>query len=528
VVPNLSNGSKNGHNVSYANLTPDKNASVRVLFAYFPTEKDGFLCLSQQRFSKYRGDATLMYPVVPATGLTMLKQAGYEVFFLDCIYDQLTPDQFMDRIRIIQPDLIVYETKTPVIMQNWRMVDRIKKENPDVKIAVCGDHVSVLPEESMMNSKVDYILMGGDFDVAMFELVKFMEGKRKTLPEGVFFRNGKQIKNTGQAKLIPNLDDLPFIDRDIIPWQNYGEGWRLHDEFMYSLASRGCVYKCSFCSWPQMLYNNTVRFKSVKNTVDEMEFDMKKYGVKEIFFDDDTFTYNRQWVFDFCKDIKQRGLNIRWGINGRVDNTDKAMCDAMADAGCSMIKYGIESGSQRTLDTIHKGYKVEDIYRSFKLSKEAGILRHGTTMIGYPWETKQDMWDTINLVKALDVDTIQFSIPVAYPGTKLFSDAVKHNWLRFKPGDWEKFDMAEPSLINENMSSEEIVEMCKTAFREVYFSPKFIMHKFYGMRNPTHVRWIYRGVKTVVGGHIAGLSNSLDYEKEHGRYSEEQPIPVVN
>jgi len=491
---------------------------MRVLFVYLPTEKEGFLCLSQQRFSKYRGDATLMYPIVPAIGLTMLKQAGYDVNFIDCIYDQLDVKQFLDRIRIIQPDLIIYETKTPVVKQNWKVVDEIKKEFPKIKIGVCGDHVSVLPKETMQNSKVDYVITGGDFDVSLFKIVEFLNGKEKKLPKGVYYRIGKLIKDTGKFELIQDLDSLPFIDRDIIPWQNYGEGWRMYDEFMYILASRGCYYKCTFCSWPQMLYHNTVRFRSVNNVVDEIELCIRKYGLKELFFDDDTFTCKKDWVLELCNEFKKRNIKLRWGINGRVDNTDEEMLKAMAEAGCKMIKYGIESSSQKSLDTIRKGYKVEDIVKAFALSKRYNILRHGTTMIGYPWETKQDMINTIEFVKSLDVDTVQFSIPVVYPGTKLYDDAIKHGWLRFKLGDWDKFDMSEPSLLNENMSSDEIVEMCKRGFKEVYFSPNFIMRKIGSMKSPTQVKWLYRGVKTLVGGHIAGLSNSLQYEKDHGTY----------
>lgn len=468
---------------------------MKTLFAYFPTGRKEYLCLSQNRFSKYRKDPEMIYPLVPASGVTLWKNEGYEVKFIDSVCEGLSEEQFLEKVERFNPDLIVFETKTPVVKQNWKTVDKIKELLPKVKIAAVGDHVSVLPEETIKNSKVDFVLTGGDFDISMLKLAKSLEGKSE-MPKGCYYRGKFVIKNTGNYELIENLDEVPFIDREILNWRDYHEGWCLTNELMYLLGSRGCPYKCTFCSWPQMLYNGRIRFRSIKNVLDEIEELEKKYNPKEYFFDDDTFTCNKKWVLDFCNGLKERNLKIIWSCNGRVDNTDEEMLKAMKESGCRLIKYGVESVSQGTLDRIKKGYSIEQVRGAFKLSKKYGILRHATAMIGYPWESKEVMLKTIDFVKSLDTDTCQFSIPIVYPGTALFKEAEEKNWLIFGK-DWERYDMSLPTLKHPNLKPEEIVELCELGWKRIYFSPKFIMRKALSMKNPKQTIWIFKGIKTV-------------------------------
>jgi anaerobic magnesium-protoporphyrin IX monomethyl ester cyclase len=478
---------------------------MRTVFAYLPFRSDsGYITVSQNRFAKMRGDRELIYPMIPASGVTMWKNEGYEVSFLDAIYESLSDEAFIGRLKAIDPDLLVYEAKTPTIKQSWATVERIKKELPELKIAVCGDHVSVLPEESMKNSMLDYVLTGGDFDAGMLQLARHID-KGEKMPKGTYYREGAATKNTGPYELVEDLDTLPPIDRDIIPWRNYHESWRLYDEFAYMMASRGCPYRCTFCSWPQMLYGSRLRFRSVEKVLDEMETLIRRHGVREIFFDDDTFTCNRKWMDDFCDGIKRRGIKVTWSCNGRVDNVELAILERMKAAGCRLIKFGVESASPKTLERIQKGYTVEQVRAGFKAAAEAGIMRHGTVMLGYPWETLEDMRATIEFVKELDVDTVQFSIPIVYPGTKLFEEAKKNGWLRNPEGEWEKYDMSKPSLINPNVEAKEIVRMCESAWREVYFRPKFILKKLLAVRNAADLKLLIRGTLAVLRGHMASL-----------------------
>jgi anaerobic magnesium-protoporphyrin IX monomethyl ester cyclase len=478
---------------------------MRTVFAYLPFRSEsGFITLSQNRFAKMRGDKELIYPMIPASGVTLWSREGYDVTYIDSIFESLSDEEFISRLSDIDPDLLVYEAKTPTIKQSWATVEEIRKALPDLKVAVCGDHVSVLPRESMQNSRVDYVITGGDYDVSMLKLARHLDSGEK-MPEGLYYRDNGGIKNTGKYELIEDLDTLPFIDRDLVPWRNYHESWRLYDEFTYMMASRGCPYQCTFCSWPQMLYGNKLRFRSVSNVLDEMQLLVEKHGVREIFFDDDTFTCKRKWMNEFCDRLKEQDLEVVWACNGRVDNVDKAILKKMKETGCRFIKFGIESASQETLNRIRKGYTIQQVRDGFKAAAEAGIMRHGTVMLGYPWETREDMRNTIEFVKELDVDTVQFSIPIVYPGTRLFEEAGENNWLRFPAGEWEKYDMSVPSLVNPHMSAEEIVAMCSSAWREVYFRPHFIFNRIKAVRSIPDLRLLIRGSLAVLRGHISSL-----------------------
>ncbi|MCM8806475.1 MAG: radical SAM protein, partial [Candidatus Omnitrophica bacterium] len=461
----------------------------------------------QNRFAKYRGNPELIYPLIPASCLTILKNNNYDVFFIDAIYEKLNIEKFLDRIYKISPDIIIFESKTPSIKKDWEVVNIIKSEISGTKIFACGDHVSVLPEETLENSKVDFVILGGDYDYVTFLLCEFLKGKEK-FPSGICYKNleGKIIIDK-KITFVQNLDDLPFIDREIIPWQNYHEAWRLYEEFTYMYGSRGCPYRCTFCSWPQMLYDGKVRFRSPEKIVEEIELLIRKYGIKELFFDDDTFTCNKKWVLKICELIIEKDLKILWSCNGRVDNVDDEMLKIMKKSGCRMIKFGVESASQKTLDLLRKDYTIEDVKKAFELTKKNKILIHATAMIGFPWETKKDMLDTIKFIRKLQPDTCQFSLPIPYPGTKIFELAEQEGWLIYGR-NWEFYDMSQPLLKNYYLNSEKIKKIWKKAWISVYFSVPFVLRKLKNLKNFKVLKLYFRGLISVLIGHLKLFSKN--------------------
>jgi radical SAM superfamily enzyme YgiQ (UPF0313 family) len=250
-----------------------------------------------------------------------------------------------------------------------------------------------------------------------------------------------------------------------------------------------------------MLYDGKVRFRSPQKIVDEIEILIKKYGIKEIFFDDDTFTCNKNWVLKICNLILERGIKILWSCNGRVDNVDYEMLKIMKKSGCRMIKYGVESASQKTLDLLKKDYTIEDVKKAFRYTQKNKILIHATAMIGFPWEKKEDMIETIKFIKKLKPDTCQFSLPIPYPGTKLFEDAKKENLLIYGQ-NWEFYNMSRPLLKNYYLKTEEIVKIWEKAWLSVYFSPSFILRKIKNLRNFKVLKLYIRGIISVLIGHL--------------------------
>jgi len=261
---------------------------MRVAVVYPPIMKDGqYPLLSQNRHLKFSHSLQVrIFPLVPAHAATNLKQAGHEVLWADGINERLDMAQFMARLEAFKPDLLLTETKAPVLKAHWAWIATAKQRLPEMKIALVGDHVSYFPEESMLGSQVDYVLTGGDYDSTVVGLAGHLS-QGAPMPPGVWYREDGQVKNTGIHEFVKELDSLPFIDRDLTRWKDYGEAYLLPG-IAYLLTGRGCglgpgkVSVCTFCIWQHALWNRTARLRSPANVVAEIE-QLIALGAKEIF-----------------------------------------------------------------------------------------------------------------------------------------------------------------------------------------------------------------------------------------------------
>ena len=483
---------------------------MKVAWVYPPLE-EGIPQLTQNRFFKWtQSYDVLIYPIIPASACTLLKSEGFNVNYIDAVAMRLPWGTLVSKLSSLEPDLIFMEAKTPVIKHIWQVATKLKSFLPKVKLALCGDHVSVLPRESLERCEaVDYVITGGDFDLGALNLAKALRDDTN-LPVGLWYRKAGGIATTGNFQLLGDLDSIPFIDRELVPWWLYHESWRLHDEFLYIMSGRGCMQRCTFCSWPAMLYNYRLRLRSPDNVLDEIERLVDKYGAKEIFDDLDTWPSKGRWARKFCNGMIERGLSERvvWNINARVDLLDYETAKLMKRAGCRVLKIGVESASQETLDRIKKRTTLQQIRDSVRLCRKAGLTLHLTAMIGYPWENRKDVLGTITFIKGLEPDSVQFSIVTPYPGTELYRQALANNWFAVDATDWDSFDMSNPVLKSGDMSPEEVVEFCERAWRSIYFDPKFVLRHLAKVRSMNDLKLLFRGMRSVLQVHVAGLEAS--------------------
>ncbi|MFH1642629.1 MAG: B12-binding domain-containing radical SAM protein, partial [Nanoarchaeota archaeon] len=231
---------------------------MKILFTYPPIDtKKGTPLLSQNRQFQYFKEPTYIYPVVPAYAVSLLKKNGFDVLWKDCIAEKVKENKFYEFLNEEKPSLIVIETKTPVVKQHWNIISEIKKRFPVVKVALCGDHVTALPLESMQNSEVDFILTGGDYDFLLLNLCSVIKNSEtfNNLEPGIYFRDNGQIQNSGNFILNHDLDELPLIDRELSNWKLYAykNGNFKKTPGTYIMAGRDCWWgKCKFCSWPTL------------------------------------------------------------------------------------------------------------------------------------------------------------------------------------------------------------------------------------------------------------------------------------
>jgi radical SAM superfamily enzyme YgiQ (UPF0313 family) len=402
--------------------------------------------------------------------------------WLDGIAEGWSYEEWEKRLLKEKPDWLVMETKTPVIRSQWELVSKLKLKMPKLKVVLVGDHVSVLPEESKKNCGVDYVVKGGDYDIKLLELID-----KKSI--------GNRQQITGEGR----------IDRELTRWELYAykNGNFKYTPGAYIMAGRDCWWRknggCTFCAWT-ILYPN-FRVREVEDVLDEIGGLIEKYGVKEIFDDTGTFPVG-DWLREFCEGAIERGYQekVKFGCNMRFGALKKKDYGLMARAGFRLILYGLESANQTTLDRLNKGIKVDRVEKELKIVKAAGLEPHVACMVGYPWETKKEAKKTINFCKKLFssnlIDSLQATVIIPYPGTKLFIEAEKKGWLKTK--NWDDYDMSRPVLKTE-MSDQEVMRLVKGLYWSAV-TPKFLVRRVLEARSWNDIKYLWRETMKVLLG----------------------------
>ena len=491
---------------------------MKIIISYPPLKGYGCPLLGQNRQFQWFSNPTYIYPVVPASAATLLKHAGYNVIWNDAIAENWDYQKYLQFVLIEKPDLIAFESKTPVIKQHWGIINDIKEIIPDTNIVLFGDHVTVFPEESILNSKTDFIITGGDYDFLLLNLCNHLE-KGVDLEPGIWFRENGEIKNTEKFVQNHDIDNLPFIDRDLTKWKLYAykNGNFKRTPGTYIMAGRDCWWRkdggCKFCAWT-VLYSN-YRVRSVENVLDEIGYLIREYEVKEIMDDTGTFPSGK-WLRDFCNGMIERGYNqkINLDCNLRFGALDYEDYKLMARAGFRFILYGLESANQVTLNLLNKGIDVSKIEEELRFAKQAnkevgGSLEpHVTCMVGYPWETKEEAKKTIDMTRYLFKEgliySLQATIVIPYPGTALFEECKKNNWLKTK--DWSRYDMREPVMITK-MHDEEILKLTKEIYKS-FMTIKFLLRKLVSIRSIDDFKFLIRAAKALFG-HLEDFNSKM-------------------
>ncbi|WKZ33552.1 MAG: radical SAM protein [Thermodesulfobacteriota bacterium] len=457
--------------------------------------------LTQNRQFQWFKNPTYIYPMVPAYAATLLKKEGFSVFWDDAIAEGLSFDEWLARIRKKRPEVIAFETKTPVVKRHWAIISLLKAEAArsswDLKTVLMGDHVTALPEESLRNSPVDFVIAGGDYDFQLLSLAKALAASSAALAgleAGIWLRENGRLVNTKNAVKRRDLDTLPFIDRDLTRWELYSSknGNFKRKPGTYTMAGRDCWWgRCSFCSWTTMYPGRDFRSVSPERLLDEVGVLIGKYGVREIFDDSGTFPAC-EWLEAFCKGMIERGYGrkVSFGCNMRINALGMPEYRLMAKAGFRFVLFGLESMNRATLSRLDKGLRPEQIARGFRMAKEAGLEPHVTAMVGYPWETKEDAEETIAFAREMFrkgyIDSLQATIVVPYPGTPLFEEARNNGWLLTE--DWDRYDMS-GSVWRSPLSDEDAMRLTRGLYKAA-LNPAFLARKVMGIRSMEDLKFL--------------------------------------
>lgn len=488
---------------------------MKISISYPPLEsKKGIPCLTQNRQFQWFNNPTYIYPVIPAYAASLMAKHGYQVLWDDAIAQELSYQQWKERILREKPELIAIETKTPVVAMHWKIIDELKQELPTAKIALMGDHVTALPEESLQKCKVDYVITSGDYDFMLLSLANHLS-KNTPLEEGFWHRDEVgNIASSGPSNLSThNLNDLPLIDRKLTRWKDYAykNGNFKYKPGAYMMSGRDCWWgRCTFCSWTTFFPGKNFRTMSAQKALAEVG-NLIQFGAREIMEDSGSLPIGA-WLEEFCRGMIERGYNKKVIISCNMRITgirDLKTWQLMKKAGFRFILFGLESANQQTLDRIDKNLKVEEIEPGLKLCKDGGLEPHITAMIGYPWETKEMAKHTIDLAKKLFkkgyVDTLQGTIVIPYPGTPLYKYCDENNLLATK--EYERFDQRE-MVMKSPLTTQDAKELVQGLYKS-FMSPQFVLRKILSIRSWEDVKFLWMAGWKLLG-HLTDFSKGED------------------
>ena len=375
-------------------------------------------------------------------------------------------------------DLLILYTSTPSFPNDIKVAEAFKSANAGLIIGFCGAHVAINPDHSVLASDAIDFVARNEFD---FTIKEVAEGRPLAEIDGLTYKhNGNPVHNKERA-ILHDMDQLPWVTRvykdNLVP-EDYFNGYMLHP-YMSFYTGRGCKSRCTFCLWPQTIGGHHYRTRSVGNIAAEVKWARDNFPqVREFFFDDDTLTDNIPQVEALAREIGK--LDITWSCNAKA-NVPYETLKIMKDNGLRLLLVGYESGNQEILVNIKKGIRT-DIARQFTRDcHKLGILIHGTFIVGLPGETKETIEESIKYAQELNPQTIQVSLPAAYPGTYLYKQAVENGWL-LKSESLVGADGVQHSVLNyPHLSSDEIFAAIDEFYKRFYFRPGKMAALFFEM-----------------------------------------------
>lgn len=367
-------------------------------------------------------------------------------------------------------ELLVLFTSTPGYSVDVRMAGMMKDVNPKLKVCFVGPPVTIEPEKCLRGARAIDFVVRREFD---HQIVDYAKGKPLAELSGVSYRNNGEVVNNPDAPAIENLDALPWVTkvykRDL-DFRRYNVPF-LRNPFIAFYTSRGCPAACTFCLWPQTHSGHRWRRRSAADVANEVRWALDNFpGLKEIFFDDDTFNYQRGRTIELANKLKP--LNFTWSCTSRV-TIDYDTLKAMKEAGCRLLIVGYESGDPRILKNIKKGATIDMARRFTANCKKLGLLVHGDFIIGLPGETRESIRRTIEFAKQLDTETIQVSVAHPYPGTE-FYDYVKQSNLITMDSMTDEAGHQLPNLVYPGLDRGELMEWIDRFYDEYYFRPRVV------------------------------------------------------
>lgn len=421
---------------------------------------------------------TLYYPIWLSYAAASLME-DHKIKLVDAPAWGWGRDEVLHDVEKFKPDILVIDSSFPSLNNDIEVAEFIKKHY-ECKNVLVGPPGSQFADKILSSDGID-IVTRYEYDFTLRELSEVLEESDDiSCVNGVSYVEDGKVHHNPERDMScsEDLDSIPFVSKvykEFLNIRDYFLGSSLYPEVQI-FTGRGCPFHCTFCSWPQTLMGRKYRVRSIENVLDELEWIEKNLPeVKEVFFEDDTFTVDKKRVRDFCVQYRERDLRVTWACNARVGLDYETMSE-MKMANCRLLITGFESGNDEILKNIRKGITVDEIRQFASDARRAGILVHGDFIIGLPGETHETIENTKRLIREIKPEILQVSVASPFPGTEFYEWCVENGYLLTDdPNEYLDENGHQKSIIRyDGLSEEEITEEVNSILKDYYLSPSYI------------------------------------------------------
>jgi len=413
-----------------------------------------------------------------------LEKNNFSVRILDLSIKSMTDEEILSNIEKTNPKKIGFSCMSVHVSFIKRITKKIKEKFDRIILIAGGTHITALPNESINELENVDLFVLGEGEKTILEIMKNIKLSKIN---GIAYIENKKVQINPPREFIKDLDGLPFPARHLLANINkyqLGFDWEGRKPSATIFSSRGCPFNCIYCA-SKIMWKQRVRFRSAENILEEIDFLVKKYRVKEILFYDDHFVLDKERLVKICKGLIKRNYNLTWCCLSRVDCMTLKIAKLMKKSGCHMISFGVESGSQTILNVMKKNVKIKDIVKTFEICKKAGMHTKASFIFGAPKETEETINETQKLLKIIRPDYIWLFIMTPLPGTELYK---MHEKAGIISKDWAMYDQTTYNkFYDTNLTYEELRTAVAKTYKSYYFSfgyafsqiKKFNLPKFF-------------------------------------------------
>lgn len=376
--------------------------------------------------------------------VAQLKAHGHAAKLIDEEVGKLTWDNLDEAVEgLPRPYVFGITVLTAQVARTFELSALLKAKYPDCTVIVGGYHATALPEEQLSVDSIDFVVRGeGERTLlALYEALRSGVTDFSNIT-GLSFRRDGQIVHTPETPLIKDLDTLPPFPYDLFVDMLKKTRSRSSYDWGFIMTSRGCPYKCTYCS-QRMMTGSTYRYKSPQRIVEELDILINRFKAKSIFFLDDNFCFKKARVKEVCDAlVKSRlGQKCSFSLQTRADNFYPDVVPMLKEAGFTSVGFGMETGVERLVNQIHKGETIQCHIDAVRLAQKHGMDVALFMIFGFPTETHRDRVETVRLANSLKPTFIKYNNLMPYPGTPIYAD-VKDSPRMNKVGNWENFTSA--------------------------------------------------------------------------------------